>query len=42
MNFVLDATVALLGDLDIATDPETVERAWGDTLNMARRTDAIV
>ncbi|MBM3379694.1 MAG: type II toxin-antitoxin system VapC family toxin [Betaproteobacteria bacterium] len=29
--------LALLADLDITTDSETVERAWGDTLNLARR-----
>ena len=29
--------LALLGDLDITTDSETVERSWGDTLNLARR-----
>jgi predicted nucleic acid-binding protein len=29
--------IALLGQLDIAVDPETMARALGDTLNLARR-----
>jgi predicted nucleic acid-binding protein len=29
--------IVLLGQLDIMTDPATAERAFGDTLNLARR-----